>query len=274
MSGRLCPVSKLDNLLLATDLSPFSGGAVDEAIDFAKKCSSNLTVMTVIETNHGSIESTLLEIEEKNALRQFEALRERALDERVSCESLVLRGDDPSRLIVEEAAHRKSDMIVIGRHGAGAAGATMGGITSKVIKEAPCKVLVVPKAVAEYRMILLATDGSRDGDAAVTEAVSMAKRSNSHLIVVSVVAADQDLQKAKVDSGDAALLAEKVGVEVETVTPAGPPDAEITRMALERGVDLIVMGAYGKTDLRRLFMGSTTEKVIAAAGCPVLVAKS
>jgi nucleotide-binding universal stress UspA family protein len=39
-------------------------------------------------------------------------------------------------------------------------------------------------------------------------------------------------------------------------------------------VDLIVMGAYGKTGLRKLLMGSSTEKVISHAGCAVLVAKA
>jgi nucleotide-binding universal stress UspA family protein len=44
-------------------------------------------------------------------------------------------------------------------------------------------------------------------------------------------------------------------------------------MAGGRGVDLIVMGTYGKTGLKKFLMGSSTEKVIGRAGCAVLVVR-
>jgi nucleotide-binding universal stress UspA family protein len=57
------------------------------------------------------------------------------------------------------------------------------------------------------------------------------------------------------------------------MTPIGKPSEIITETAAGRGVDLIVMGTYGRTGLKKLLMGSTTEKVIGTAGCAVLVAK-
>ena len=44
--AKLCPVGKLEKLILATDGSQFSEGAIREAINFARKCSSKLYAVT------------------------------------------------------------------------------------------------------------------------------------------------------------------------------------------------------------------------------------
>jgi nucleotide-binding universal stress UspA family protein len=69
-------------------------------------------------------------------------------------------------------------------------------------------------------------------------------------------------------------LARKEGVSAEAVTPMGRSYDAIVETAGGRGVDLIVMGTYGKTGVKKLLMGSSTEKVIGSAGCAVLVAKA
>lgn len=52
---------------------------------------------------------------------------------------------------------------------------------------------------------------------------------------------------------------------------AGKPHEIIAEVASGRSVGLIVMGTYGKTGLKKFFMGSATEKVIGLSGCSVLV---
>ena len=47
-NGSTCPIGKLEKLLLATDRSEYSEGAVREAINFAKTCSSRLSVLSVL----------------------------------------------------------------------------------------------------------------------------------------------------------------------------------------------------------------------------------
>ena len=58
------------------------------------------------------------------------------------------------------------------------------------------------------------------------------------------------------------------------LTPAGRSHDVIVETAGGRSVDLIVMGTYGKTGIKRLFMGSSTEKVIGQANCAVLVVRA
>ncbi len=49
------------------------------------------------------------------------------------------------------------------------------------------------------------------------------------------------------------------------------PDQEIVRAAEEDDIDLIIMGNHGRMGLARVFIGSTAEKVVRRAPCPVLV---
>ena len=52
---------------------------------------------------------------------------------------------------------------------------------------------------------------------------------------------------------------------------SGKPAPEILRVARERGCDLIVMGSHGSTGFRKLFFGSTTERVLRETAVPMLV---
>jgi nucleotide-binding universal stress UspA family protein len=167
-------------------------------------------------------------------------------------------------------------MIVIGRRGyRGLAKALIGETAAKVIAHAPCKILVVPKsAQIEYRNILAATDGSAHGNAAVSEAITIARRCGSHVIVLSAMRDEIERDEAMKTANQAAELARKEGLSAEAVTPMGKPHDAIVETAGGRGVNLIVMGTYGKTGIRKLLMGSSTEKVIGSAGCAVLVAKA
>lgn len=59
-------------------------------------------------------------------------------------------------------------------------------------------------------------------------------------------------------------------VRAEYDVAVGQPAAEILRVAAQRKVDLIVMGAHGLTGMRKLFFGSTTERVLRETTVPVL----
>jgi len=276
-NAQSCPVSKLEKLLVATDRSVFSEGAIAAAIFFAKHCSSKLYVMTIVEKNpeYETAGAELLQKETEEAARYLSSLKVRALEELPSCETILRRGDNASRLIVEEATQKKIDMIAVGRRGrSGLEKVLLGSAAAKVIGHAPCKVLVVPRATRiGYKNILVATDGSEHASIAGTEAIEIAKRTGSRLIVISVVPSEDQKEKGRANAGDIALAAQQAGVHAEKMALVGKPHEIIAETAKSMGVDLIVMGAYGKTGLKRLLMGSTTEKVIGLAGCAVLVAK-
>jgi len=58
---------------------------------------------------------------------------------------------------------------------------------------------------------------------------------------------------------------------VAFVACVGKPDAEILRIARERHTDLIVISSHGLSGFRKMFFGSTTERVLRETRVPVLV---
>jgi len=121
---------------------------------------------------------------------------------------------------------------------------------------------------------LVATDGSEHSIAAASEALGIAQRCGSDIIAVSVAHSDIELKKAETNVGRIVEMAQKDGIPVAALTPVGKSYDVIVETAGGRAVDLIVMGTYGKTGLRKMLMGSTTEKVIGHAACAVLVVKA
>ena len=72
------------------------------------------------------------------------------------------------------------------------------------------------------------------------------------------------------------LIAEQMranGLQAEPLLRHGNPYEEIVKAAKEFGVDLIVIGSHGYTELGRLVLGSTADRVLQNAPCPVLVVK-
>jgi nucleotide-binding universal stress UspA family protein len=65
-----------------------------------------------------------------------------------------------------------------------------------------------------------------------------------------------------------------VHAQVEVIVREGPAAEDILRTAERRQVDLIIMSTHGRSGVRRLLLGSVTEKIIRLAPCPVLAVRS
>lgn len=62
-------------------------------------------------------------------------------------------------------------------------------------------------------------------------------------------------------------------IQVENIIIRGVPDQEIVKAAKKYGVNLIIIATHGRTGLSHAFLGSTAEKVVRTASCPVLCVK-
>jgi nucleotide-binding universal stress UspA family protein len=277
-ANQVCPIiERLERLLLATDGSEYSEGAVREAINLAKTCGSKLYAISIIEFNpeFEALAPGRVEKEERAKLEHLKTVKSKASKEGVDCEIIVYRGGEPYEYIVDEAAKNKVGMIIMGKHGRSALGRVMmGSATAKVIGYTLCRVLVVPKdAKLSFDKILIATDGSMHSEFASNEAISIAKRSGSTLIVLSVAKKDENLPAAKVNVDMVKEVAKKEGIKVETLTLKGVPHEVIVNTAAQKNAGLIVIGSHGRTGITKLLMGSVTERVIGHAESAVLVWK-
>ncbi len=275
---QVCPVAKMEKLLLSTDGTIACEGAVREAINLSKTCGSKLLIISVAEIPEFPefIETPkMAEKLEADTRRHLESLKERVGKEGVSCEIIVHSGIEPYQHIVDEAAKNNVEMIIMGTRGrTGLPRLMMGSVTAKVIGHAPCKVLVVPKdARLALEKILVATDGSIYSELASREAISISKHSGGSLVVLSVAKRDENIPAAKGSVDRVRQIAEKEGIKVEVMTLKGDPYEIIVKTAEQRDAGLIVVGSHGRTGIEKLLMGSVTERVIGHAGCSVLVVR-
>lgn len=275
---QVCPIAKMEKLLLASDRSEFSEGAIRGALNLAKTCNSKLYVISVAEAPElteyaDTYPLAAVEKLEMITRQHLEALKERAEKEGITCEIIQHRGPQPYKYIVDEAEKRKVEMIIMGRHGrTGITRLMMGSVTAKTIGNAPCNVMVIPRfARITFEKILVPTDGSIFSDLASREAISIAKRTKSSLIVLSVAKKDENLPVAEASVNMVKEVAKKEGIKFEGLTLKGEPYEVIVDTADKQKAGFIVIGSHGRSGIEKLLMGSVTERVIGHAGCPVLV---
>ena len=143
----------------------------------------------------------------------------------------------------------------------------------------------------KLRKVLVPTDFSESARHALTYGISFAREYEAELTLLHVVenlsvgyASDLfPVPMAEVFqeiSGYARAELAKLGTEaraknvtVEEVVVQGKPSAEIMRFARETEVDMIVLGTHGKGMLDQALFGSTTERVVRRAPCPVLTVR-
>ncbi|MBD3159220.1 MAG: universal stress protein [Candidatus Lokiarchaeota archaeon] len=142
---------------------------------------------------------------------------------------------------------------------------------------------------AEIDRILVAVDGSEHSDKAVKYACSIGPNMNAEVILLHVVpmlvsatpyhdtVSDQPflaLQKVGEDIlTKAKNLASNLDCEVTDLIDHGDPASRIIEIAEEKNADLIIMGSRGLSGLKRLFVGSISDKVTNHAKCPVMLVR-
>ena len=141
--------------------------------------------------------------------------------------------------------------------------------------------------------ILVATDGSREAQLAVTTAADLAKSTDSELHVVHVGEVplvyhpERHAYRAEYEEHEKEAQ-QLLEAEVERIKEAGATvaqshlrmgranaraDEEIVELAQSIDAGMIVMGSRGQGRLRRALLGSVSESVVRHAPCPVTIVR-
>jgi len=144
--------------------------------------------------------------------------------------------------------------------------------------------------MADIKRILFATDFSDNSKYALTFAISFAQKYDAMLFILHVIQQPSYplgmYAEISFDAMDkfSQSISEAVEKEMQTLKEKdlkgypkyecmivhGTPFLEILRTAKEKNVELIVVGTHGRTGLDHVLFGSTAEKVVRRAPCPVL----
>jgi nucleotide-binding universal stress UspA family protein len=141
--------SRPPRLLLATDLSPTSGPATDEAFATARRLGAQLLVVSVIDPSAlrlpgGRFQARVDQVRERRQSAAQE-LVQRGRREGVRVTFLVWEGD-PGDSILEAALAEDADMVILGSHGRGPIGRLLlGSVSQHVVRHARVPVVVVPR---------------------------------------------------------------------------------------------------------------------------------
>jgi len=139
-----------------------------------------------------------------------------------------------------------------------------------------------------FDRILTAIDFSENSDYAFDYALTLAKQFNSELTIMHVINEPVDLRgfyvphisfeqlEKEIEDGATKMMEKFCQARLEdfssykTAIVTGIPYEEIIRKAEETNTSLIVLGTHGRTGLDHLIFGSTAERVVRSAACPVL----
>jgi nucleotide-binding universal stress UspA family protein len=140
----------------------------------------------------------------------------------------------------------------------------------------------------EIKKILVPIDFSDYSKSALKYAVSFAKRFNAELHLIYVVepiiyppdfsmgqiaipTLDMEMDKRAIE--ELKKLSEKEipkELTANNIVKTGKPFIEIIETANEQDIDLIIIATHGHTGMEHILFGSTAEKVVRKAPCPVL----
>ncbi len=139
-----------------------------------------------------------------------------------------------------------------------------------------------------FDRILLAVDGSEHALRAARVAADMARnlKSQELRIVIAYDAIPPYLGEPNLQYAISARMQDsqeilkkavqevgKIPGKLETEVLEGPPAEAIIDVAVTRQSSLIVMGSRGLGRLAGLLLGSTSQKVVGGAPCPVLIVR-
>lgn len=142
-----------------------------------------------------------------------------------------------------------------------------------------------------FEKILFATDFSENSEHAFEYAYSLAKQFNSKLLLLHVINEPVDLRgfyvphvsfdnlEKEIEEGAEKMMEKFCRTRIKELTNykseivMGIPYEEIVRKAEEENVSLIVLGTQGRSGIDHLLFGSTAERVVRKARCPVMTVR-
>ena len=272
----------LKDILVVVDDGRTAAARIDYAAELAQRHDAHLTGLLVI-TEPEIPAYVLAQIPAEARAARVEQTRKWAAEVHAQFETSVAKAglSDRSEWIQRDGAPteqtallgRYADLIVAGQDDPDAEAFGRVDIAELVLSSGR-PVLVVPYAFRSGgagRHVLVAWNGSREAARAVGDAMPILEAAER----VSVLAVDPGNELGDIPAADIARHLARHGIKVESAHMQSqslePSDVLLNRVA-DLSADMIVMGAYGHSQLRELVLGGVTRDVLRQMTVPVVMA--
>ena len=298
-------MSEFKKILCAIDFSEYSEYALRYATAFTKISGGTIDCVHVADMSFavdGAVDGVY--VSSADVQRSLQAIKESAQEELehfVRKEHFLgveltphLRDGHAADEIVKLAEEIDADLLILATHGkSGLERMVFGSTCDKVLRLSKTPVLAVKHpehtALAEdgslkISRILCPLDFSDFSHSSLPLATEMAKRFGSTLVLAHVVDARFDYPEwsAQVAMNTSEHLAESAlehlervaegleGINTEVSVAMGIPYRVLAEKTNEEDIDLAIIATHGRKRLAHALLGSVTEKLVRASGCPVL----
>ena len=295
----------LNRILFPTDFSECADAALAWAIMLATKFEAELTLFHAVVLHSDDVGDEVY-----SRFPDLDRCIESLVDEadgrlgravpaggKLVVRRQVRRGIRASDEIVGYCAEGAFELVVMGTYGRRGLGhLLLGSVAERVVRLAPCPVLTVhhdaehPGDIAELRRVVLPIDFSDPSRLAVRYAVTFARALGAELEVAhvfergvhpsfysigreSVFEVDPGLRERAEEAIGEFMREAGADLPYRSVLLEGKPAAEIAKLAGSDRNTMVVLATHGAGGLERAMLGSTAERVVRLAGCPVLTVK-
>jgi len=282
----------INKILCPVDFFPASDAAVNYAAGLAENYGATIHLLHVVTpVTAGAFEfafdiAEVTESIERKCAEELNELATKLKKAGIPAEAQVRIGDVYEE-IKDAIAEVKPELIVMGTHGRrGVERWFMGSTTEKLLRHSPVPMVTI-SATGEkccqprFGRILVTTDFSEGTADALAYAFSVAQENESKVTLLHVIHDltmdvsgkyhDSLIQGVRKQLDDLVPAGVRDWCDVVTRVEAGVPYRLILRMIEDEKVDLLVMNIHGKGMLDRALLGSTAERVVRAAACPVMM---
>jgi nucleotide-binding universal stress UspA family protein len=290
---------RFKSIVCATDFSDFSNRTLPYGVAIAREFGARLYVCHVIDltalTMYGEFQIDPVGQQDRIRQEAEAQLQKMLAPHPIEWEPLILVGQ-PAAEISRTVDERQIDLVISATRGrSGIKRLVMGSVTQRLIRTLNCPLLAVQSpdqgfiepgaGTIRLKKIVICCDFSEDSALALNYGLSLAQEFEAEVHLVHVV--EPPVYEEFMTPGEQAekfVLTDVVKERLESLVPEearnwcslksellrGRPYEEIVAFAMARDMDMIVLGVRGYGLVKSLLMGSTTDRVVRNAPCPVL----
>ncbi len=197
---------------------------------------------------------------------------------------------DTASVILSMAKKESVDLILMGSRGLGAIKEQiLGSVSHQVATHVPCPTLIAKSPLTPLNNILLPLEHSLDAEWVIEWLRPKPFQGMPHLSVLHVIPFTQpmlpvgallpDAWKKELQTGSAHFTQnvtntlQQIGYQAACAVESGPPSAIIHEHIIRLQPQLVLMGTYNRSPLKRLAHGSVSHSTVHHAPCSVLLLK-